>query len=116
MLKVPWVACLMLIVFSVGPAVGQTGLTGEVVNWENGAAIVGARIIVISGTKKFETLSNGVGGYELKLDPGKYNVLIEALGFKKVKRKNVKIVGKGLFTFNVNMHYSAAIIVDGAHP
>ena len=110
---------ILLVVAFVGAAAAQTrsGITGEVVSYFNGAVVVGAKITMFASDKRmYEAVSDGDGKYKVELPQGKYIVIVEALGFKKLKRKKVNVEGAGFFTFNVNLRRAGAIIVDESHP
>ncbi|MBK6722577.1 MAG: carboxypeptidase regulatory-like domain-containing protein [Acidobacteria bacterium] len=118
-----FIVLIVLACASCGAAVSQTtsdggdlGISGEVVSYQQGAVIVAAKITVSSKGLRKETRSDSLGKYNMVLPPGVYLVEIAAPGFRKVTRKNLKIEGKGFFTFNVNMEFGKAIIVDEKHP
>ncbi len=114
---------IVLACLPCGAVVSQTnadsnyeGISGEVVSYQQGAVIVSAKITASSKSLRKETSSDSVGRYHLSLPRGVYLVEIEAPGFKKITRKNLKIEGRGFFTFNVNMEIGKPIIVDEKHP
>lgn len=112
------IGSMTAVVILAGLATGQsneTGFRGEVVNYDNGAVIVNAKISVTQKSRTWTATSDDTGNYDLNLSPGVYDLMIEALGFTTVRRKKIKLVGKGLFTFNVNMKNNG-LVVDAKHP
>lgn len=93
-----------------------TGIRGEVVDYKIGAMIVNAKINISNKSIQREVRSDSSGQYEIALPVGVYTVEVESLGFQKLRRKDLKIEGKGLFTFNVNMDWDKNMRVDQEHP
>ncbi|MEP7212010.1 MAG: carboxypeptidase-like regulatory domain-containing protein [Acidobacteriota bacterium] len=94
----------------------QSGIRGEVVNYELGAIIIAAKITISAKSFRREIRTDSNGYYEIRLPADSYLVEIEALGFRKVQRKKLKIDGKGLFTYNVNMGVDKSQTVNQEHP
>jgi len=86
----------------------QLGIRGEVVD-QNGAVIAGANVTVYNELVRREILSNENGSYEIALPDGTYSLLVESNGFRTSHRKGLKLEGRGLFTFNVNMEIANRI-------
>jgi hypothetical protein len=85
------------------PAQGKTGITGMIVDYEQGALVLNAKITARNKSHSAEARSNSDGEYELLLPKGDYDVTVEAPGFKLLKRKKIKVQEKRLFLFNVNL-------------
>ena len=101
-----WVAAL--------PLWGQTEIGGASVNGTisdpSGAVIAGAKVSVKNqGTGLAQSVeSSGAGLYFLKVPVGKYDVTVEAKGFKKEDAKNVELTVGSAMTLNFPLQVGAA--------
>lgn len=100
MLKIKFIlTTIALLIFALGPsALAQTskGIVVGTVLDPNGAAVSGATVKITNtatGVSK-ETTSGTDGTYRIEaVDPGSYNVTVNAAGFKASTRENVAIAG-----------------------
>ena len=90
----------------------KTGITGEVVNYENGALIPNAQVIVEGKDIRKEIKTDEEGNYKIELSEGVYKITVSATGFKTFARKKINLNERGFFTLNINLKYGKPIIVD----
>jgi hypothetical protein len=85
---------VLLVVTFCGAAWAQTGSITGTVKDPSGAAVAGAKVVVTSPERGItrNTTSNSAGDYnESALQPGKYDVIVTATGFKKYEAKGVTL-------------------------
>ncbi|HSY90748.1 MAG TPA: carboxypeptidase regulatory-like domain-containing protein [Candidatus Binatus sp.] len=85
---------VLLVVTFCGAAWAQTGSITGTVKDASGAAVAGAKVVVTSPERGItrNTTSNSAGDYnESALQPGKYDVIVTATGFKKYEAKGVTL-------------------------
>lgn len=75
----------------------ESGICGVVVAYEQGAVIVNSLIVVKGKNLRKEARSDSNGEYEIPVLPGSYDVEVSQRGFKTLKRKGIKVDGKGCF-------------------
>ena len=95
---VPWIVCLCVLLLVVGSTLGQEttgGLQGTIKD-PSGAVVVGAKIVVVTGTlvggKEISSDSNGYYRFA-NLPPGTYTITVTSSGFSTAKRELVLEVG-----------------------
>jgi outer membrane receptor protein involved in Fe transport len=100
--------CTMVLAFSSFLFAGTTGkLSGKVTDAETGEPILGANI-VIEGT--YHGAASDMEGYYFinNIPPGKYNVIISAIGFQKIIVKDIFI--KIDLTINLDVELKTTVI------
>ncbi|HTS34546.1 MAG TPA: carboxypeptidase regulatory-like domain-containing protein [Candidatus Solibacter sp.] len=116
--RVLWQVALLVVAFC-GAAWAQTGSITGTVKDPSGAAISGATVVVTSPERGITrtTTSNSTGEYnESALQPGSYDIIVTAAGFKKFQAKNVKLDVAEKARVDVAMEVGAAtteVIVEG---
>jgi len=86
-------ACLALLAPGIASGQASAGITGTITD-TSGAVVENATVTVtnVGTTVSDKTVSSSAGTYTFKgLTPGKYNVSVEAAGFKKGVQQNVTI-------------------------
>lgn len=89
----------------------SASLFGEILD-KNGALIIGAKITLQNtlSSLKYEAKTNDEGNYSLEgLEPGIYDVSIEAFGFEKLKIKRIEILDDA----RINKSFSLEVAVMG---
>src|SRR6516164_7184827 len=84
---------------------GTTSLRGTVLD-KSGAAIVGARVMLISDSLSLhrDTTTNSAGEYEFAtLTPGNYSLSIEMSGFRRYEHGNLELLVNAPTTENVTL-------------
>ena len=107
-----------ILVASPQPVLGQqkSGVMGTVVDYAGGTVVTNAKIIASKKGFTASVTSGSEGAYNLPLPPGTYYVVVEANGFKPLKRKNVKVETNAYFVFNINLTLGQLVTVDERHP
>jgi Carboxypeptidase regulatory-like domain len=100
------VALVALLSLSTASAqVGTTSIHGAVTD-KTGAAIVGARVTLVSTAQSLrrETETNQAGEYEfVALPPGNYSLAVEMSGFGKFEQRNLELLVNTPTTTNVRL-------------
>ena len=100
---------------------GKGAISGNIQD-TTGAAIPNARIIITNQATgvSTKTTSTGAGDYNVPtLDPGKYNVQVEAEGFQKQNQQNVQVNALEIVTYSPKLTIGAStetITVSTAPP
>jgi len=112
---------LVLFVTFCGAAWAQTGSITGTVKDSSGAAIAGASVIVTSPERGItrQMATNSSGDYdEAALQPGSYNIIVSAPGFKKYQAKGVKLDVAEKARVDVTLEVGAAsteVVVEGSN-
>lgn len=74
----------------------RSGISGRITD-QNGAVVMGAKVTIVarSVNARVSRISNEEGQYAADLDPGVYDVFVDANGFKKAKRKSIPVEREG---------------------
>ena len=100
-----FIAGLALLVPRVVQAQASAGITGTITD-SSGAVVPNANVTVtnVGTTVSDKTVTSSAGTYSFKgLNPGKYNVSVEAAGFKKGVQENVTVEVSTTPTINVTL-------------
>ncbi len=112
---------VLLVVTFCGAAWAQTGSITGTVKDPSGAAIAGATVVVTSPERGItrQMATNSTGEYnESALQPGNYNIIVTATGFKKYQAKGVVLDVGEKARVDVTLEVGAIsteIIVEGAN-
>ena len=101
--------CLFVIIAAYAQS-GTTSVRGAVID-KTGAAIVGAKVIVVNAAQGLhrEGATDGSGAYEfLALPPGSYVLTIETKGFRKFEQKNLQLLVNSPATVNATLEVGAS--------
>ena len=102
----PAILLVCLLVTASGWAQTGTSSVRGVVTDKTGAAIVGARVTVVSAAQGLqrEGATDGAGAYEfVGLPPGSYVLAIESKGFRRFEQKNLQLQVNSPATVNATL-------------
>jgi hypothetical protein len=97
--------CFVLSVSGAWAQTGTTSLRGSVLD-KSGGAVAGATVNLSDAELAVHrvTVSNGSGQYEfVSLQPGTYEISVEAGGFRKYDQKNIPLLVNNPTTINVTL-------------
>src|ERR1700692_376732 len=104
------IACLMLLAPRTIHGQASAGITGTITD-SSGAVVANAKVTAteIATSVSSHTTSGSAGTYSFKgLTPGRYNVTVEASGFKKAVQENVTVEVSTTATIDVTVSAGAA--------
>ncbi|MGH9742382.1 MAG: carboxypeptidase regulatory-like domain-containing protein, partial [Candidatus Acidiferrum sp.] len=102
--------CLILLASVAWAQTGTTSIRGSVLD-KSGAAVVGASVKLVSSELGVQrsAASTSTGAYEfLSLQPGTYELSVEAPGFRKYDQKNVQLLVNNPTTLNLTLQIGAS--------
>ncbi len=114
----PALLALLLVAVPDGPVAAQTegALRGRVTDLRSGAAVAGARVLLLPGGRG--AVADTDGAYAVRaLRPGRYRVIVAAPGYREIERDSVRIVGGQTVVLDVALPPQAVpvpeIVVEG---
>ena len=89
----------------------HSGISGRVTD-RNGAVVVRARITISASTSKRSVIrtTNDEGQYAVDLEPGTYDVIAEANGFKTAHRESIPIARESRSYVDFVLYESESVI------
>lgn len=111
---------VLLLVLSATQAWAQTGvITGTVTDAATGRPVRDARVDAVGadGRAAASTMSNAEGRYRLSVSSGRYDVVVDALGYERVRSEGVNVVAGATATADIALSTTAfalnPIVVSG---